>query len=241
MQERTPSLPGRFSSVQEDWCAWLPQPQASTFETLSQQLETSYTMLSVSLNEAMALRLRGQIARSLQAVAVSGELSRLLTQPLETLLRAIEAQGRHHGTVPNVAPLNPANFRSLRCLRAARMNTLFSMVLLSQRAQFLHKLHSLQEMVADLDQEFAATVQELVEEFSGERDRTWLALDLFHYDLNTCLRETIVLCKSFLHVLPADALADFESAAYSKAGPPSSRKARWRNIRRRRPAGIAGK
>ena len=241
MQERTPSPPGRLSSVQEDWCAWLPQPKASTFETLSQQLEISYTMLSVSLNEAMALRRQGQNAKSLQAVAVSGELSRLLTQPLETLLRAIEAQGRHHGTVPNVAPLNPANFRSLRCLRAARMNTLFSMVLLSQRSQFLHKLHCLQEMVADLDREFPATVQELVEEFSAERDRTWLALDFFHYDLNSCLRESIVLCKSFLHVLPSEALADFESAAYSKAGLHSSRKARWRNIRHRRPVGIAGK
>ena len=227
--------------MQEDWCAWLPQPKASTFETLSQQLETSYTMLSVALNEAMALRLQGQIAKSLRAVAVSGELSRLLTQPLETLLRAIEAQGRHHGTVPNVAPLNPANFRSLRCLRAARMNTLFSMVLLSQRSQFLHKLHSLQEMVADLDKEFAAAIQELVEEFSSERDRNWLSLDLIHFDLNTCLRETIVLCKSFLHVLPGEALADFESAAYGKASPHSSRKARWRNIRHRRPAAIAGK
>jgi len=34
----------------------------------------------------------------------------------------------------------------------------------------------------------------------------WAALDAGHFDLNTCLRETVVLFKSFLVVLPEEQL-----------------------------------
>jgi len=39
---------------------------------------------------------------------------------------------------------------------------------------------------------------------------SWLALDACHFDLNTCLRETLVLVKSFLVVLPEEQLDIFD-------------------------------
>src|SRR2546427_8822588 len=67
---------------------------------------------------------------------------------------------RHYGTVPNSAPLNPANFRGARRRRAARMSSLLSHVLLSQQSQFLHKVDELEGMVEDLAKEFRAAVAE---------------------------------------------------------------------------------
>ncbi len=241
MRDQTHSLRGRLSSVSEDWRAWLPAEKARIFEDIGQQWETAYTMFSVSLDEAMTLRQTGQIGKSRQAAAVTAELSGLLCGPLISTLRALEGHARHHGLVPNAVPLNPANFRGNRCLRAARMNSLFSKVLLSQRSQFLHKVRALHEMVEDLERDFGATIQEVAECIEGDPAEVWVALDLLHYDLNTCLRETIVVFKSFLHVLPDEELAAFESEAREKARPAPARKDRPRDIRHRRPATIEGK
>ena len=38
----------------------------------------------------------------------------------------------------------------------------------------------------------------------------WKIVDAAHYDLNTCLRETIIMLKSFLHVLPDEELPSFQ-------------------------------
>lgn len=240
MQERIPSLPGRLSSVQEDWLAWLPQPKARTFEKFSQQLETSYGMLSVSLNEALALRQEGRIDKSRQAAAVSAEVCRLLTHPLGAMLRAVEAHARRYGTLPNALPLDAANFRTARCLRAARRNALLSRILPSQRLRFLQKVRVLPEMVEDLGNGFCAATRDLVDGFTVQPEETWLSLDLFHYDLNTCLRETVVVLKSFLHVLPENELAEFERQVREKTYPQPARKTPLRDIRHRRPAAIAG-
>jgi hypothetical protein len=43
----------------------------------------------------------------------------------------------------------------------------------------------------------------------------WKVVDETHYDLNTCLRETIIMLKSFLHVLPDDELAGFQKSVNS--------------------------
>ena len=38
----------------------------------------------------------------------------------------------------------------------------------------------------------------------------WASLDALHFDLNTCLRETIVVLKSFLCHLPAEQAEQFD-------------------------------
>jgi hypothetical protein len=227
--------------VREDWRAWLPEDKSRVFYGFVQQFETAYAMLSVSLNEAMALRDAGLLGKSRQAATVTADVSRLLSDPLIAMLRALDSHARHYGTTPNTSPLDPANFRGPRSLRAARMSSLLCRILLSQRSQFLNKIHVLQEMVEDLQKDLSSSLEEVMDGTSVDPGETWLSLDTLHYDLNTCLRETIVLLKSFLHVLPEEEVGDFEREARRKPSPAAPPKVRARDIHHRRPALFAGK
>ena len=101
------------------------------------------------------------------------------------------------------------------------MNSLLDRVLFSHRLQFLHKVSTLQDMVEDLDRDFRNLADDLAGGLSTDPKRGWQEMDAGHYDLNTCLRETIVLFKSFLVVLPAAQLGDFEKAVYVQSHFPS--------------------
>jgi hypothetical protein len=211
-QSRPPLSRGR--SVQQDWRTCLPEEKALVFQEHERHLESLYNMFSVSLNEAIELKLAGLVAKALCAVSMSSQLCERLTRPLAGTLRALHDHAKHYGTVPNAAPLDPENYLGLRGQRSARMSGLLDRVLFSQRLQFLHKVSTLQEMVEDLDRDFRNTADDLAGGLSNDPARGWDDMDLAHYDLNTCLRETIVLFKSFLVVLPAGQLGDFEKTVY---------------------------
>jgi hypothetical protein len=236
---RPPSARG--TSVQEDWRAWLPEEQAVVFRKNAQELETNYTMLSISLNEALELRQERHLGKSLQAVEVSSGLCLLLTELLGGLLRALYDHAKHYGTIPNAAPLDPANFQGHKSQKSARMSSLLNHVLLSHRLQFLHKISTLGEMVEDLGKDYRLSAADLSEGTSTDPREMWNAMDADHYDLNTCLREAIVLLKSFLLVLPADQLGVFQQTILdqSKARPEKA-PSRQRVIRHRRMTPIAG-
>jgi len=214
-------LSARGSSVEQDWRAWLPAEQDVVYRKNVKELESNYVMLSVSLNEALELRQCRRLGKSLQTVQVSSGLCLLLTQPLGGLLRALYEHAKHYGTIPNAAPLDPANFQGLKSQKSARMSSLFSHVLLSHRLQFLSKVSTLGEMVEDIGTDYRHSADELSEGISVDPWRMWEAVDADHYDLNTCLREAIVLLKSFLLVLPADQLGAFQQTILdqSKARP----------------------
>jgi hypothetical protein len=206
-----------------------------------QELESNYTMLSISLNEALELRHERRLGKSLQAVKVSSELCLLLTEPLGGLLRALYDHAKHYGTVPNAAPLDPANFQGQRSQKTARMCNLLSHVLLSHRLRFLHKVSTLGEMVEDLGKDYHLAATDLSEGNSADPRVTWEAVDADHYDLNTCLREAIVLLKSFLRVLPDDQLAGFQKTILQQSkARPAAAPVRQRVIRHRRMTPIAG-
>lgn len=211
-QSRPPLSRGR--SVQQDWRTCLPEEKALVFQEHERHLESLYNMFSVSLNEAIELKLAGLVAKALCAVSMSSQLCERLTRPLAGTLRALHDHAKHYGTVPNAAPLDAENYLGLRGQRSARMSGLLDRVLFSQRLQFLHKVSTLQEMVEDLDRDFRNTADDLAGGLSNDPARGWDDMDLAHYDLNTCLRETIVLFKSFLVVLPAGQLGDFEKTVY---------------------------
>lgn len=211
-QSRPPLSRGR--SVQKDWRACLPEEKAQVFQEHERHLESLYNMFSVSLNEAIELKLAGLRAKALSAVSMTSQLCERLTRPLAGTLRALHDHAKHYGTVPNATPLDPENYQGIRGQRSARMSGLLDRVLFSHRLQFLHKVSTLQEMVEDLNKDFRNTADELAGGQSIDSDRGWLEMDLGHYDLNTCLRETIVLFKSFLVVLPAGQLGDFEKTVY---------------------------
>jgi hypothetical protein len=203
-------LSGRRGTVQEDWRARLPEEKLKVFTAYVRRLESRYGMLSVSLNEALALRHEGRLMKSCEAVNVTPSLCARLTEPLAALIRVLSEHAKHYGTIPNAAPLDAQNFQTVKGQRSARMSGLLSKVLLSQRMQFLHKLSTLLEMVENLGKEYCESAEELSTGLSTDPGQLWKAIDAAHYDLNTCLRETIVLLKSFLLALPDDQLVGFQ-------------------------------
>jgi hypothetical protein len=202
----------RGASVKDDWRAILPFEKNEVFDTYVQQFETSYAMFSVSLNEAIELRQAGLLAKCSQVVWMASSLCVRLAEPLAATLRALGEHSKHFGTIPNSAPLDAANFQGSREQRSARMSGLLSRVLLTQRSQFLHKISTLHEMVENLGYQFRDTADELASGTSIDPPMDWKALDEAHYDLNTCLRECIVLLKSFIVVVPDDQLAGFQTS-----------------------------
>lgn len=207
----------RGRCVQRDWRASLPEEKAQVFHDHEHHLESLYNMFSVSLNEAIELRGAGLLADALCAVTMTSELCGRLTRPLAGTLRALHQHAKHYGTVPNAAPLDAENYQGPRGQRSARMSVLLDRVLFSHRLQFLHKVSTLAEMVEDLDRDFRTIAGDLAGGLCADPERGWLQMDTGHYDLNTCLRETIVLFKSFLVVLPVGQLGDFEKAVYSES------------------------
>jgi len=195
----------------------LPEEKAHVFLDHEHHLESLYNMFSVSLNEAIELRLAGLRAKALSAMSMSAELCDRLARPLAGTLRALHEHAKHYGTVPNAAPLDPENYHGPRGQRSARMSGLLDRVLFSHRLQFLHKVSTLEEMVEDLDRDFCNVAGDLVDGLCIDPERGWHDVDAGHYDLNTCLRETIVLFKSFLVVLPAGQLGDFEKAVHDQS------------------------
>lgn len=202
----------RGASVRDDWRAWLPEAKARVNQSCSLELETLYNMLSVSLNEALELRSEGAFSRACEAAQVAQSVCMRFSQSLETVLAGLYRHAKHFSVVPNAAPLDPGNFRGSRGQRAAKINGFLNRVLLSQRSQFIHKTSTLKEMVATLRDDFCNAVDELASGIHHRTDAFWEALDRCHFDLNTCLREAIVLLKSFLVVLPEDQLCSFEAS-----------------------------
>jgi hypothetical protein len=228
-------------SVQDDWCAWLPQDKAQVFDQHVQELESVYMMFSVALNEAIEFRHTGMLSKSYQAVGTTPALAGRLSSNLAALLRGLGRHAKHYGTIPNAAPLDPANFQGPKEQRTARMSDLLSRVLLTQRSQFLHKIGTLEEMVGDLGKDFRSIVEDLSAGVSENPENDWRVVDSAHYDLNTCLREAIVLLKSFLLVLPQVQLATFQKSVHpQKPGKDHPTGSGERLIRHRRMAAVGG-
>jgi hypothetical protein len=200
----------RYGSVQQDWRAILPTDKAALFFVHTGELENTYMMLSVSLNEAIALRDKGESNRACRGIGVVGELCSRLAVHINAVIHAMREHSRRFGVVPNQVPLQEVNFHSERGQRGARHNTMISHILLSERSRFLHKLNALEEIVDRVADEFVEFTTELANGAVHEPSSLWNRLDLDHFDLNTCLRETDVLFKSFLLVLPAGQLESFD-------------------------------
>ena len=201
----------RRGSVSQDWRTPLCGEKTEAYAEYAKKLEVAYTLFSVSLDEALGMRRTGRAMKAQEALGVSGPLCYRLSIPLRCLLRSMVVHARHFGITPNLVPLNPANFQSVRSQRIARFNELFSKVLLTRKSQFFHKISTVEDLVEQLESRFHMTSEEFAEDESIQPERDWELLDAVHYDLNTCLRETVVLYKSFLHALPEGQLASFQA------------------------------
>jgi len=179
-------------------------------------------MFSVNLDEALGLRRDGRFGKAHQALSVTPSLCKRLVDPLIMLLRAMLAHAKHFRIIPHLSPLDPDNFQQAKSRRAASFNGICSRIFLSQRSQFLHKISTLLELVENLNDAFAHAAGELSDPDSLQPEREWDLLDASHYDLNTCLRESIVLLKCFLLALPDEQLLEFDAALRGTPLPASS-------------------
>jgi hypothetical protein len=205
----------RTSSVKDDWRARLPQEKEQFFRDSVRQTETSYNMLTVSLDEALALQQSGQSLRANEAVSVIPKLLEYTVRRLTVTLSAMEGHTRQHGTVPNVAPLNTENFQTTQSEELVRMRNSTAPAI---QSRFLYKLSILSELIDNLSADFFRVASKIVAaEATAAPDKLWQALDEIHYDLNTCLRETIVMMKSFLMVLPQDEFEIFKESVITES------------------------
>ncbi|MGB8325255.1 MAG: hypothetical protein WCE52_20020 [Candidatus Acidiferrum sp.] len=207
---RTRPAPVRSGSVSHDWRTPLSPAKSRIYLDLVQRLETSYSMFSINLDEAVGMHRGGRLQNAFHILIIAPALCDRLARPLVAALRAMLSHSRHFGVTPHLAPLDPDNFQSPRCQRAARYNALLGRVLFTRKSQFLGKIEALAELSEELAVGFQNAAEELSQDNSSRPDFDWDFLDATHYDLNTCLRETVVILKSFLHALPEGQLSHFQ-------------------------------
>lgn len=197
------------SSVREDWSARLSTEKKSLFDEMVRRWEDAYAIFSVALDDAFALRAKAKPARARQCAEIASGSIPNLTEPLEAACRTLARVGRHLASPPAVAALNPGFYRGECARQNAQWNQLMHRILFGGRSRFLHKLRVLEITIADS----AGSFRRVCDDLSSEThpDVSWLRLDELHYDLNTCLRETVVVLKSFLLALPESALSSFRA------------------------------
>jgi hypothetical protein len=204
----------RTATVHEDWVAWLPDAKDHAFAFTTQELEASYISLSVTLNDALTLCKREMLLQAREQGATFADLFDRLAGGSRAVLRAMHEHGQQFGTLPNFALLRSDYFRSERARQIARTNSLFSFLILRSRKRFFRKLAAAEQIMADLNRE----VRNLTRRMSGENglivDKGWGRLEVLHYDMNTCLRETTVMLKSFFCVLPPNELEEFRKRLF---------------------------
>jgi hypothetical protein len=181
------------------------------FETYTKELEASYLMFSISLDEAISLHEDGFLTKSFQVLALSSELCRGLSTSLENMLRSLAEQCSEHDTNPAVAPLNPSDFRNFwsRCL--ALESSIWHRAPLTRKAQFHNKIRSLRSLVRHARQDFCTAADALaIEGIVVDSSNSWAVMDRAHFDLNTCLRESFILLKCFLQVVRDENVQAFQ-------------------------------
>ncbi len=196
-------------SVREEWLAGLPADKQRAFQNVVTQLEAGYAMFSIAVNESFALRRAGSLVRAREQVGTTAGVMRRFIDQLSHLLDALTEQSRCSSYFPRVAPLNPAFFRWPIARRQASWESAIDLVLPTRSLRFRRKLSVLLRSVNHLSSEFHHAAREISEGSSVHPESHWEALDSLHYDLNTCLRETIVVLKSFLLGLSPDELDAF--------------------------------
>ena len=197
-------------SVELDWFGELGEAQLTLFSATSGELEASFGMLGVTLNEAITLYRAGSLALAFEESNLVSGLCRRFCQSLGNVLRSLGEHSQAYKTSPSVAALESADYRSSYGIHTALTNSLWSAAVYSQPKRFLSKVKTLVAMVNHIGGEVCASAELLASSgATTDPEPYWLTMTEGYWDLNTCLRETSVLLKCFLRVLPEDQLPEF--------------------------------
>jgi hypothetical protein len=186
-------------SVLQDWIGALPPRQMQSFTNLRERWNSAYAMGSVALEGAFELRVNGNNRYAAQQAKIAGELLERLADDLISGCRIMEDEARHFADIPAVDPLDPANFRTPTILWSLSLSRLLHQVAFGARNRFFHKVRTLERTVEALADEFSEVLADVVA--ISPSVESWDALERLHDDLNTCLRESEVVLKSFLRAL----------------------------------------
>lgn len=202
----------RTRTVNEDWIAWIPPEMSRLFETARKELESSNIIVSITIDEALDYCKSGRWeSANDRTVVFVGLFDRLAARVLH-VIRAIRDHGSHFGTLPNVEPLSSLNFRGIAAQKIARASNLLAKVVFAQRSRFFHKLHSIDEIVGELQGEMRAVLLEVSKQEPGIE--TWQLLEVIGYDMSTCVEETKIVLKSFFCALPPEELGTFREKLF---------------------------
>ena len=201
--------------VQEDWLAWLPEDKDELFVATADELEISYVILSVALNDAFTLCRQGKLAPAREEAAIFADLFDRLSKRLRGVLRPLDEHSRRLTTMPNVVPLQAEFFRSEQAQQVARSNQLAFMVVFRARTRFVRKLDALEQVLVVLDEATRKIAARIADGSTVSLLEQWTRLEVLHYDLNTALREIMIVFKSFLCVLPDEQMMPFRKRLLS--------------------------
>ncbi|MGH9699036.1 MAG: hypothetical protein ACRD5R_11945 [Candidatus Acidiferrales bacterium] len=207
--------------MSDDWVAPLPREKSQLFDARVRHWESGYAMMSVALDDSLALRRGGELVCAQRHVSISSDLLLRLSAELEGACIALGECGRSLENLPSVEPLQSEFFRGDMAQSAATWNNLVHHVLMGERQRFFHKIRILSTTLDRLTLDYCETAEEIVEGTSIDPDASWKAIDSLHYDFNTCLREIEVVLKCFLRALPTSRLAAFSKQL--EATPPMKR------------------
>jgi hypothetical protein len=185
----------------------LPREKNQVFQAVVQRWECTYAMMSVALDDALSLRTSGELVCARQQVSIAADLLDRLAPSLISFCETLCARGRRIRRLPAVAPLNAKFFRGNTGQSAASWNGILHHVLFGSRPRFFHKLRILSETIQHLEREFQDAADDISTGLCVQPGACWTILDGLHYDFSTCLRETEVLLKSFLKIMPLDQLS----------------------------------
>ena len=117
--------------------------------------------MNITLDEALSLCKEDQFDSAKERAIIFAGLFDRLAVRVGHVIRTIKDHGTHFGTLPNVSPLSPSNFRGTTAQRISFMNNLLAKVVFRERTRFFHKLDSLDEIIEDLQKEAAASFPDI--------------------------------------------------------------------------------
>ncbi len=184
----------------------MPREKSQLYQVVVRRWECSYAMMSVALDEALSLRATGELVCARQQVMIAAGLLGRLAPSLISLCDTLAARGQLVAKFPVVEPMNTDFFRGNTGQSAASWNGILHHLLFGARSRFFHKLRILSHTLTQLENEFEEAASEISKGLSVQPGECWQRLDTLHYDFNTCLRESEVVLKSFLRMLPEEQL-----------------------------------
>jgi hypothetical protein len=200
---------GKQRTVLQDWRAHLSHEKAALFCSVRRSLETSYSVYSVVLDEALANRREGRLGIARDHAGVSAELCERFAADLGGMLDALERHARHFASVPTFEPFNVEHFRGERARQRAKLHNRLSFVLFSRHFGFLNKIKTLNKITSDLAEEYTEAANAVVEGSYISPEQQWQRLFYLQYDMTTVFRESEIILKSFLVQLPGNDVRTF--------------------------------